>query len=71
MLEPPTKGDERRPGVVNVPIQVTISPLGAVLQENISLTVTVIGGNATGKKMSQCKVTLATMPCAVSCTCRV
>ena len=52
MLEPPTKGDERRPGVmnpVNVPIQVTISPVGAVLQEDIVVTVTVVGGTATGK----------------------
>ena len=51
MLEPPTKGDERRPGVVNVPIQVTISPVGAVLQEDIVVTITVVGGTATSKRM--------------------
>ena len=50
MLEPPTKGDERRPGVVNVPIQVTISPVGTVLKEDINVTVTVVGGTASGKK---------------------
>ena len=54
MLEPPTKGDERRPGPmnpVNVPIQVTISPVGTVLQENIVVTVTVDGGTATSKRI--------------------
>ena len=50
MLEPLTKGDERHPGVVNVPIQITISPVSAVLKEDIDVTVTVVGGTASGKK---------------------
>ena len=60
MLEPLTKGDERRPGVVNVPIQVTISPVSAVLKKDINVTVTVVGGTASGKKCA-IKVWTATL----------
>ena len=49
MLEPLTKGDERRPGEVFVPIQISIYPIHAVLQEAIRITVTAVGGTATGK----------------------
>ena len=49
MLEPLTKGDERRPGDVFVPIQISIYPIHAVLQEAITITVAAVGGTATGK----------------------
>ena len=52
MLEPLTKGDERRPGDVFVPIQISIYPIHAVLQEDISVTVTAVGGTATGKSLN-------------------
>ena len=51
MLELPNNGDERSPGNVTIPIQVTISPTDAVLQEDIVVTVTAVGGTATGKGM--------------------
>jgi len=51
MLQPPAKGDERSPGVVNVPIQITISPIHAVLQNRIDVSVRVVGGTATGIAM--------------------
>lgn len=50
MLEPPSGGDERSPGEVFVPIQISIFPIHAVLQEDINVTVTVVGGTATGKQ---------------------
>lgn len=51
MLEPPNNGDERSPGNMTIPIQVAISPIDAVLQEDISVTVTAVGGTAAGKQM--------------------
>lgn len=48
MLQPPVKGDERYPGVVSIPIQVTISPVGSDFQDAVDVTVTVLGGTATG-----------------------
>ena len=51
MLEPPCDGDERTPGEVFVPIQISISPIHAVLREDINVTVTAVGGTATGKQM--------------------
>ena len=58
MLQPPVKGDERYPGVVNVPIQVTISPVHAVLQAQIDVTVMVLGGTATGTATYPLKIML-------------
>jgi len=48
MLQPPVKGDERYPSVVSIPIQVTISPVGSDLQDAADVTITVLGGTATG-----------------------
>lgn len=48
ILQPPVKGDERNPGVVYIPIQVFIHPIGAVLVDAIDIMITILGGTATG-----------------------
>ena len=52
ILSPPNQGDERHPGVINVPIQVTLVPVTSVLQNDVAVFVSVLGGTATGKKLS-------------------
>ena len=48
LLQPPVTGDERYPGEVIIPIQVIISPVTASLQDQIDITITELGGTATG-----------------------
>ena len=57
MLPPPTPGDERRPEpqVVTIPIQVTLSPINAVLLNNIPVEISVLGGTA-GKLHVLCDI---------------
>lgn len=49
-LPPPTPGDERRVvfplDIVDIPIQVTLSPINAVLPFPFAVTVDVLGGTA-------------------------
>ena len=52
ILSPPNQGDERHPGVINVPIQVTLVPVTSVLQTDVAVFISVLGGTATGKKLS-------------------
>ena len=47
MLPPPVSGNERRPGFVNLPIQVSVSPITAQLGSDIVVMVGVLGGTAT------------------------
>ena len=49
ILPPPNQADERQPGVINVPIQVTLDPVTSVLQNDVAVFVSVVGGTATGK----------------------
>ena len=51
ILSPPNQADERHPGIINVPIQVTLAPVTSVLQDDIAVFVSVLGGTATGKKI--------------------
>ena len=44
----PVQGDERNPGVLNIPIQITLSPNIAILRDDIVASVSVLGGTATG-----------------------
>ena len=49
MLEPTDQADERYPGVINVPIQITLDPVTTILQNDIDVFISIAGGNATGK----------------------
>ena len=51
ILSPPNQADERRPGVINVPILVTLDPVTSVLQNDVAVFVSVVGGTATGRKI--------------------
>lgn len=49
MLPPMDQADERYPGVINVPIQISLDPVTTVLQNEVDVFVSVVGGTATGK----------------------
>jgi len=49
VLPPTDQADERNPGVINVPVQITLDPVTAVLQNDVGVFVTIVGGTATGK----------------------
>lgn len=49
MLPPTDQADERYPGVINVPIQISLDPVTTVLQNEVDVFVSVVGGTATGK----------------------
>ena len=52
ILSPPNQADERHPGVINIPILVTLDPVTSVLQNDVSVFVSVVGGTATGRKIA-------------------
>jgi len=49
VLPPTDQADERYPGVINVPVQITLDPVTTVLQNDVGVFVTIVGGTATGK----------------------
>ena len=49
MLPPTDQANERYPGVIDVPVQIALHPVTAVLQENVDVFVSIVGGTATGK----------------------
>ena len=51
MLEPTDQADEHYPGVINVPVQITLDPV-TILQNDIDVFISIAGGNATGKGIS-------------------
>ena len=51
MLPPTDQGDERNPGVIIVPVQITLDPVTAVLQNEIRVFVSIAGGTATGRAL--------------------
>ena len=51
ILPPAEQADERYPGVINIPIQLTLDQADAVLQTNIDVFVSVEGGTATSKSL--------------------